>query len=156
MRGGLGGPAWWQVPPGGRHGPARSGTPSDRDRRAPRRVIADPPHHPSWTSTSDPLENVNRSHAMVFQTKEDAIAFCDKHGIEWSVREPNLPDKVRRGRYKQYGDNYGLMGGHRFKGGPPTYDKCLTYGDKSGFDHVKGFDHLEYKAPAKKGGKKKA
>ena len=109
-----------------------------------------------WTSTSDPLENVNRSHAMVFQTKEDAIAFCDKHGIEWSVREPNLPDKVRRGRYKQYGDNYGLMGGHRFKGGPPTYDKCLTYGDKSGFGHVKGFDHLEYKAPAKKGGKKKA
>ena len=38
-----------------------------------------------WTSTSDPLENVGRS-ALLFHTKEEAIAFCQKHGWEAQVR----------------------------------------------------------------------
>lgn len=39
-----------------------------------------------WTSTSDPLENVGRS-TLLFHTKEEAVAFCNKHGWEAVVRE---------------------------------------------------------------------
>lgn len=38
-----------------------------------------------WTSTSDPLENVGRA-TLLFHTKEEAIAFCHKHGWEAQVR----------------------------------------------------------------------
>lgn len=38
-----------------------------------------------WTSTADPLENVGRA-TLLFHTKEEAIAFCQKHGWEAQVR----------------------------------------------------------------------
>lgn len=38
-----------------------------------------------WTSTADPLENVGRS-SLLFHTKEEAVAFCRKHGWEAQVR----------------------------------------------------------------------
>jgi len=37
-----------------------------------------------WTSTADALENVGRS-ALLFHTKDEAIAFCKKHGWEAQV-----------------------------------------------------------------------
>jgi hypothetical protein len=38
-----------------------------------------------WTSTADALENVGRA-SLLFHTKEEAVAFCRKHGWEPQVR----------------------------------------------------------------------
>ena len=39
---------------------------------------------------------------MRFDTREAAIAFCDKHGLSYQVSEP----KVRRMQHKSYSDNF--------------------------------------------------
>ena len=58
-----------------------------------------------WTSTADALDQVARS-ALQFGTKEDAIAFCEKHGWEYAVREPQMRRTSRSRRYAGYGDNF--------------------------------------------------
>lgn len=58
-----------------------------------------------WTSTADALDQVARS-ALQFDTKEDAIAFCKKHGWEFAVREPQMRRTSRSRRYAGYGDNF--------------------------------------------------
>lgn len=60
-----------------------------------------------WTSTADALDQVARS-ALNFGTKEDAIAFCKKHGWEYDVREPMMRRTSRTRRYAGYGDNFRL------------------------------------------------
>lgn len=58
-----------------------------------------------WTSSADPLENMGRS-LLSFYTKEEAIAFCKKHGWEYTVEEPNVRRTTRQKRYLSYGDNF--------------------------------------------------
>ena len=58
-----------------------------------------------WTSTADQLDHVGRS-AMQFWSKEDCIAFCEKHGWEYEIQEPNVRSKVRSKRFPSYGDNF--------------------------------------------------
>ena len=58
-----------------------------------------------WTSTADTLENVGRS-ALNFFTKEEAVAFCTKHGWECEVDEPAQRSKTRQKRFSGYGDNF--------------------------------------------------
>lgn len=60
-----------------------------------------------WTSTADALDQVARS-ALNFGTKEDAIAFCKKHGWEYDVREPMMRRTSRTRRYAGYGDNFSV------------------------------------------------
>jgi len=51
-----------------------------------------------WSSTGDPLSNVQLS----FGTREEAIAYCEKHGYQYTV------DKVidKQPRPKSYGANF--------------------------------------------------
>ena len=65
-----------------------------------------------WTSTADALDNVARA-GMVFQTKEAALEYCAKYGIQAEVRQPNLPEKVRSRRFAQYSDNFSMERGGR-------------------------------------------
>mmetsp|Transcript_81749 Transcript_81749/g.166561 ORF Transcript_81749/g.166561 Transcript_81749/m.166561 type:complete len:203 (+) Transcript_81749:2-610(+) len=58
-----------------------------------------------WTSTADPLENVARA-SLFFDTKEAAMAFCDKHGWEYTVDMPNERRTTRQKRFNSYGDNF--------------------------------------------------
>uniref|UniRef100_A0A9N6ZEZ7 NADH dehydrogenase [ubiquinone] iron-sulfur protein 4, mitochondrial n=1 Tax=Alona affinis TaxID=381656 RepID=A0A9N6ZEZ7_9CRUS len=51
-----------------------------------------------WASSGDPMSNVQLS----FTTKEDAIAFCEKHGWQYSVSEPT----EKPVRAKSYGANF--------------------------------------------------
>uniref|UniRef100_A0A4Y7NMM6 NADH dehydrogenase [ubiquinone] iron-sulfur protein 4, mitochondrial n=1 Tax=Simocephalus serrulatus TaxID=117539 RepID=A0A4Y7NMM6_9CRUS len=51
-----------------------------------------------WASTGDPLSNLQLS----FATKEDAVAFCDKYGYEYSVSEV-VEKQIRP---KSYGANF--------------------------------------------------
>jgi NADH dehydrogenase (ubiquinone) Fe-S protein 4 len=60
-----------------------------------------------WTSTSDPLENVGRS-TLLFHTKEEAIAFCQKHGWEAQVDDPEQRRTDRQKRFTGYGDNFSI------------------------------------------------
>ena len=55
-----------------------------------------------WTSTSDPLSNLNVS----FSSKDAAIAFCQRNGLAYEVIEP----KVMRRQAKSYGDNFRFWG----------------------------------------------
>lgn len=48
--------------------------------------------------SGDPLSNLQLS----FASKEDAIAFCEKHGWEYSVSEP----VAKVSRVKSYGVNF--------------------------------------------------
>lgn len=59
-----------------------------------------------WTSTSDPLENLARSGALVFYTKEEAMFYCDAQGWQYSVDEPAVKRTTRTKRYSGYGDNF--------------------------------------------------
>jgi hypothetical protein len=59
-----------------------------------------------WTSTADPMENVART-SLVFYTKEEAIAFANKHGWQVaSVQEPNPRRTDRQKRFQGYGDKF--------------------------------------------------
>ncbi|CAG7829223.1 unnamed protein product, partial [Allacma fusca] len=51
-----------------------------------------------WSSSGDPLSNMN----LDFETKEDAMNFCDKNGWPWFVEEP--VDK--KPKTKTYGSNF--------------------------------------------------
>jgi hypothetical protein len=51
-----------------------------------------------WTSSSDPKRQVQ----LRFATKEEAIAYCERHGIPYQVFE--TPPRPRRGL--SYADNF--------------------------------------------------
>ncbi|XP_049964796.1 NADH dehydrogenase [ubiquinone] iron-sulfur protein 4, mitochondrial [Schistocerca serialis cubense] len=51
-----------------------------------------------WASTGDPLSNMK----IDFQTKDDAISFCEKNGWRWFVEEP----KPKQAKVKNYGFNF--------------------------------------------------
>uniref|UniRef100_A0A4Y7M088 NADH dehydrogenase [ubiquinone] iron-sulfur protein 4, mitochondrial n=1 Tax=Ceriodaphnia reticulata TaxID=302197 RepID=A0A4Y7M088_9CRUS len=51
-----------------------------------------------WTSSGDPLSNIQ----LNFATKEEAIAFCEKHGWEYSVSDV-VEKQIRP---KSYGANF--------------------------------------------------
>lgn len=75
-----------------------------------------------WSTTSDPREtvisaNLNTAYlllqGMSFFTKEQAIAYCQKYGWEYEIREPHQQRKTatvhyRNPRYMQYGDNFSV------------------------------------------------
>lgn len=54
-----------------------------------------------WTSSSDMKSQVR----LRFLTKEDAIAYCERHGIAYQVSEPKEP--VRR--TMAYADNFSFQ-----------------------------------------------
>ena len=58
-----------------------------------------------WTSTADSMDSVMRSH-LQFNTKEEAIAFAEKNGWPYDVREPHMRRKERQKRFAGYGDNF--------------------------------------------------
>jgi NADH dehydrogenase (ubiquinone) Fe-S protein 4 len=60
-----------------------------------------------WTSTADPLENIGRA-TLFFYTKEEAMAFCNKNGWEYTVDMPNERKTTRSKRYNTYGDNFSV------------------------------------------------
>ncbi|KAG1668954.1 hypothetical protein FOA52_000998 [Chlamydomonas sp. UWO 241] len=62
-------------------------------------------HLMGWTSTADPLENVGRA-SLFFYTKEEAMAFCEKHGWEFTVDMPAEKSNLRQKRFNAYGDNF--------------------------------------------------
>ena len=51
-----------------------------------------------WTSSSDMKQQVT----MKFASREDAVAYCERHGIAYQVLEPKEP--VRR--IAAYSDNF--------------------------------------------------
>jgi hypothetical protein len=52
-----------------------------------------------WTSSTDMLSQVR----LTFPTKEEAVAYAERHGIPYRVEEPK-PDPVRKGL--SYSDNF--------------------------------------------------
>lgn len=57
-------------------------------------------HLMGWTSSADSLSQLN----LKFETKEDAIKFCERQGIEYVVDEPLKKDSFEG--EKDYGDNF--------------------------------------------------
>nr|XP_042904793.1 NADH dehydrogenase [ubiquinone] iron-sulfur protein 4, mitochondrial-like [Parasteatoda tepidariorum] len=53
-----------------------------------------------WASTGDPLSGMD----IEFESKEDAIAFCDKNQWRYFVAEPKV--NVTKFKIKRYGDNF--------------------------------------------------
>jgi len=51
-----------------------------------------------WTSSGDTRQQVR----LYFETREAAVAYADKHGIDYTVREP----QERRIRLQAYADNF--------------------------------------------------
>ncbi|MBV8889288.1 MAG: ETC complex I subunit [Alphaproteobacteria bacterium] len=58
----------------------------------------DPDPLMGWYSARDTLNEIS----VTFDTFEEAVAFADKHGIEYSVIEP----KTRAQKPKSYADNF--------------------------------------------------
>ena len=52
-----------------------------------------------WTSSRDTKQQVR----LRFDTKEEAIAYCERHGIPYQVFEPKEPAR----RVIAYADNFG-------------------------------------------------
>ncbi|KAL4516518.1 hypothetical protein Ndes2526B_g05113 [Nannochloris sp. 'desiccata'] len=67
-----------------------------------------------WTSTADTSETVTRQ--MYFKTKDEAIAFAEKAGLEYKVEEPAEVPRYRPKRYPGYGSNFDV---NRLPGGTP-------------------------------------
>lgn len=67
-----------------------------------------------WTSTADAIETVTRQ--LQFYTKEEAIAYCEKNGIEYVVEEAAVVKKTRPKRFQGYGNNFEVK---RLSGGKP-------------------------------------
>ena len=67
-----------------------------------------------WTSTADQSETVSRQ--MYFTTKEAAIAFVEKSGMQYEIVEPALVPKYRPKRVPGYGSNFDV---NRLPGGTP-------------------------------------
>ncbi|KAH9487859.1 NADH dehydrogenase Fe-S protein subunit 4 ndufs4 [Bulinus truncatus] len=51
-----------------------------------------------WVSTGDPLSNME----VNFNSKEDAIVFCEKNGWQWFIEEQQKPKMIK----KSYGANF--------------------------------------------------
>jgi hypothetical protein len=51
-----------------------------------------------WTSSSDMKQQVT----LTFETKEEAVAYCERHGIAYQVLEP----KPMARRIAAYADNF--------------------------------------------------
>lgn len=51
-----------------------------------------------WTSSRD----MNQEVRLSFETKEEAIAFAERHGIPYAIEEPQVRKSVR----KAYADNF--------------------------------------------------
>ncbi|MFQ5619884.1 MAG: ETC complex I subunit [Rhodospirillales bacterium] len=51
-----------------------------------------------WTGSADTREQVH----MTFDSRDEAVAFAEKNGLEFRVEEP----KTRRIRPKNYADNF--------------------------------------------------
>jgi hypothetical protein len=51
-----------------------------------------------WTSSTDMKQQIR----MNFDTKEEAIAYCERHGIPFTVQEPKQPNR----RVMAYADNF--------------------------------------------------
>jgi hypothetical protein len=51
-----------------------------------------------WTSSGD----MNQQVKLQFETKEEAIAYCERHGIPYQVMEPKEPAR----RTIAYADNF--------------------------------------------------
>jgi hypothetical protein len=51
-----------------------------------------------WTSSSDMRQQLR----LTFDTKEEAIAYCERHGIAYQVLEPRTPAR----RAISYADNF--------------------------------------------------
>jgi len=51
-----------------------------------------------WTSSSDMRQQIH----LRFETKEEAIAYCERHRIPYEVEEPNEPSR----RVIAYSDNF--------------------------------------------------
>ena len=51
-----------------------------------------------WSSTGDPLSNLQ----LDFATKEEAVAYCEKHGYDYSVAEV----VEKKPKVKSYGANF--------------------------------------------------
>jgi hypothetical protein len=51
-----------------------------------------------WTSSGDTRQQVR----LTFATKEEAIAYCERQGIDYRVEEPNEPKR----RIMSYSDNF--------------------------------------------------
>jgi len=65
-----------------------------------------------WTSTADVMENVLSNDGLRFDTREEAAAFCEKHGWKYEILERN---EMVTGRLpKAYSDNFS----HKWKGIP--------------------------------------
>jgi len=65
-----------------------------------------------WTSTGDSHENVARAASgLAFRTAEEAMAFCEKYGYPYEVREPHARSKTRTARFATYGDNFSTRRG---------------------------------------------
>jgi hypothetical protein len=58
----------------------------------------DPDPLMGWSSAQDTLNEVK----MRFPTLEEAVAFADKHGLEYTVIEPHTPSD----KPKSYADNF--------------------------------------------------
>ncbi|KAK2965536.1 hypothetical protein RJ640_030584 [Escallonia rubra] len=58
-----------------------------------------------WTSTGDPYSHVGDS-ALGFDTQEDAVAFAERHGWEYTVRKRQTPLL----KVKAYADNFKWKG----------------------------------------------
>ncbi|EDQ91997.1 uncharacterized protein MONBRDRAFT_14804, partial [Monosiga brevicollis MX1] len=53
-----------------------------------------------WASTADPMSNVD----VKFDTKEEAIRFCEQKGWTFYVHEPYVKKKFRK--VSNYGNNF--------------------------------------------------
>jgi len=67
-----------------------------------------------WTSTADTDETVSRQ--LCFFTKDQAIAFAEKNGLEYEIEEPARISKRRPKKYQGYGANFDVK---RLPGGKP-------------------------------------
>lgn len=45
---------------------------------------------------------------MHFQTKEQAVDYCTRHGFQYEVEEPNPRRSTRTKRYADYGMNFSV------------------------------------------------
>jgi hypothetical protein len=54
-----------------------------------------------WTSSSD----MNGQVRLAFDTKEEAAAYAQAHGIAFQITEPNVPRKI----IKAYADNFAFQ-----------------------------------------------
>lgn len=59
-----------------------------------------------WTGTNDALEHVLRGPGMSFDTKDEAVSFCELRGWAYRVEEPPPVNDARPKRFLGYGDNF--------------------------------------------------